>query len=346
MSKTFLLFLLLITINLLGFPENQNPHGMNRTYPKINIEVKIVNGTYNEKFTAPIYPAISAITDSFVIRTFNPDNEETPFKFKRVKIYPSAKYYELVVSYKGVNYFKKFTKEEITKLKTLEFKVYEQGNIKDNIKIKQLDYVIENNQFRKELFITEDIIVENKGNFTYSPILPQKERFKIQLPKGVKSIFPRFNLSKDNYIIEDGYLTMNTFLKPGDNFFTFAYLVDVDQYPFILRTKAQNNITELRVIMPNSRTRVKTNFISRLSIRELEKGPIKIGVKKNIMKNKDLKLTILGKPNFKKGMIVSNIKRYNKVKSFEHYIVIGSLILLILGIFFISIFVRKEEKNV
>ena len=345
MYKIILLLLLFVT-PLLSFPELQNnPHNMNIKYETVDIELKVINGTLNQKFTTPLYPSISAISDSFVIRSFYTTDQKPPYHFKNIKLYPSAKNYEIVISYKGVNYFRKITKKELENLKILEFKVYEQGNKKDNIKIKKMDYIIENNQFRKELIVTQDVVIKNSGNFTYNPNL-SIDKLKIQLPEGVDQIVPRFNLTRGNYSIENGFLIFNTFLKPGDNFFTFAYLMNVDQYPFMLRTKSQNNIDELRVIMSNSRTRVKTNFISKLSIKELKDRTIKIGVKKNILKNKDLRLTILGKPNFKTGMIVSNIDRYHKVKKVEHHIILGSLLFLFIGVIFIFIFVKREEKNV
>ncbi len=309
------------------------------THKIIDLSLRVYNRSLKD-YSKNSYPAISAIKGDFIIRTFYPDEFKNPFIFKNLKIYDSADYYELVVSYKGVNYFKRIDKKDIIKEQNID--VYELGNKKNNINIKEIQYIVENDELNKRVFITQDVLIENNGDFVYSPILPQKDFIKIQLAKGVKSIIPNSNLSRGNYILKDNFLLLKAFLKPGENYFSFSYILDVDEYPFLIKTKAKNKLKKLTLLTVKTNTRVKSNLFSKFKIMENENTVIKSASKNNIAKNKDISFMVLGKSNFTNSFFVSNISFYKVVKSLDKYVVIFSSIIFILFL----IIILAKEKNV
>jgi len=341
-----ILILLLVSSSLLSFPKNQQNNN-NSSFELLKIKVKVVNGTDNLAIDAPLYASLSAITDNFIISSFKTEKETSPLIFNDVKIYPSAKFYELALSYKGVNYFKKFTKEEIKTLNNTEFKVYEQGNLKKNIELERLDYIIEVDERNKVLKVTEDILIDNTGNFTYSPILPQDDAgIKIPVPVNTTRIIPAFNISENNYSLMNDHVLLKVFLRPGKNYFTFSYFIKVDEFPYVLRVKTKNKARETRVIIPDARNKLVSNLISNFSIRETEQGTVKIGIKKNILLNKDLTFKIIGKPSFKKGFISSTRNSFFTVKKVESIVGYGGLGILIIGVIYMLIFIKpKDEIN-
>ena len=248
--------------------------------------------------------------------------------FKNVKIYPDAEFYELAVSYKGVNYFQKFKVNELEKLNKIKFKVYEQGNLKNKVKIEKFDYIIEVDQINKALRVTEDLVITNDGDFTYSPIIPQTNPgIEIPIPENISKISPIFNISENNYKIYDKKILLKVFLKPGRNYFTFNYIIKPQSFPYLIRLKTLNTVKTTRVIIPDARNKIVSNLISNFSIRETEQGAIKIGVKKNIKKGSELKFKIMGKPNFKKGIISSSVSSFQEVKKIENFINFGAIII-------------------
>ena len=338
----FALIFLFLPIFLYSFPELMNKRG---NFNKINLKVVVKNPTI-AKIDAPLFASISAISDNFIIKSFKAENTSSPLIFKNVKLYPSARFYELAVSYKGVNYFKKYKVNELQKLQKEGFEVYEQGNIKDNIKIEKFDYIIEIDERNKIIRLTEDLVVKNDGNFTYSPLLPQDAPgIKIPLYKGIKSINPVFNLSNNNYEIEDNYIKLKVFLRPGRNYFTFNYFIRLKKFPAVLRFKTLNNVELTRVILPDAKNKITSNVISGFIIRETDEGAVKIGVKKNIKKGTDLNFKITGKPEFKKGLITSSVNLYKKIKKADKFIGYGGVIFLIVSLLYILFFMKSLPKD-
>jgi hypothetical protein len=312
----------------------------------INVKINIINGTKEAPISAPLYSSLSAITNNFIIKSFKPTSSTQPLTFNNVKIYPSAEFYELAVSYKGVNYFQKFKPSELEELNNINFKVYEQGNIKDNITIERFDYIIEVDEKNKIIRFTEDLIIDNSGDFTYSPILPQEEiGIKIPISENLEKINPIFNISENNYSIFNNYMLLKIFLRPGKNYFTFNYFLRPQEFPYLIRLKTMNNVKETRVIVPDAKNKVVSNLISKFSIRETEQGAIKIGIKKDIKKNKDLNFKIMGKPNFKKGLISSTQNSFIKIKKLDSLLEFGGIIFLLLSIIYILIFIKPKKFN-
>ncbi len=336
------IILLLISMNLFSFPELMKN---SQNFKHINLKIKIVNGTEHLPLTAPLYASLSAITNNFIIKSFKSPSTTSPLEFKNVKIYPSAEFYELAVSYKGVNYFKKFKLNQLESLNKIKFKVYEQGNIKDNIEIEKFDYIIEVDEKNKVIRLTEDLVINNKGNFTYSPLLPQKDTgIKIPLSTETNKINPVFNISENNYSILNSFIKLKVFLRPGRNYFTFNYFLYPKKFPYLIRFKTMNKVKETRVIIPDARNKVVSNLISNFSIRETKEGAIKIGIKKDIKPGKDLKFKIMGKPDFEKGIISSTRTGFMKIKKIDHILGYGGLIFLIFMIIYILLFVKPSEN--
>lgn len=341
--KYKIIVLFLVALNIFSFPELMKN---SQNFKQLNLKVKVINGTENLPITAPLYASLSAITNNIIIKSFKPESTTPPLEFKNVKIYPSAEFYELAISYKGVNYFKKFKQSELESLNKINFKVYEQGNIKDNIEIEKFDYIIEVDEKNKVIRLTEDLVINNKGNFTYSPILPQKEvGIKIPISSETNTINPLFNISKNNYSIFDEYIQLKVFLKPGRNYFTFNYFLHPKEFPYLIRFKTKNKVKETRVIIPDARNKVVSNLISKFSIRETKTGAIKIGIKKDIKPKKNLTFKIMGKPNFKKGIISSTRTGFIKIKKFDSILGYGGLIFLIFMIIYILIFVKPSKNS-
>jgi len=341
--KTKILILIFIAFNVFSFPELMKNA---QSFKKINLKINVVNGTENLAITAPLYASLSAITDNFIIKSFKPVSTNSPLVFNNIKIYPSAQFYELAISYKGVNYFKKFKSSEVAELNKIKFKVYEQGNIKDNIEVERFDYIIEVDEKNKTIRLTEDLIINNKGNFTYSPLLPQKEAgIKIPIADNINKINPLFNISENNYTILNKYMQLKVFLRPGKNYFTFNYFLRPEEFPYVIRFKTKNKVKETRVIVPDARNKIVSNLISKFSIRETKEGAIKIGIKKDIKSNQDLKFKIMGKPNFKKGIISSTRRSFINIKRFDHILGYGGLIFLLFIIFYILIFIKPSKVS-
>ncbi len=313
------------------------------TFPVKTITVNVKNGTDNIELNSPIYGTISAVKDDFIIKSIESNSENNTLKFENVKVYNNIDFYETAISYKGINYFNRFSVDEIKKNDSIDFTVYESGNIKDNIFIKRFDYIIDSSN--GNINIIYDLIIENKGNFTYSPFLPQKEKgIFIELPENVKDIQPMFNISEFNYKIEKNKLNLLTFLKPGNNFFTFRFLIENDIFPYIVKTKTINKIEELRVILPDYQNKVTTNLIHSLAIKETDNGIIKMGSLKNVDINKDIKITIYGKPNVEYGYFLSDIQSLKMLLGLKNIIIYLGVILLIIGIIFI--FVKNKQIQI
>ena len=343
MKKTFrtLFFtFLFLNLNLYSFPELMKK---GNNFKVINLKINIKNKTTG-KIDAPLYASLSAITNNFIIKSFKAENTVSPLIFKNVKIYPSAEFYELAISYKGINYFKKYKISELENLSKTGFEVYEQGNIKDGIKIEKADYIIELDQRNNIMRITQDLVIKNTANFTYSPLLPQKDAgIKIPLPQNINKINPVFNLSQNNFKIKKDYVNLKVFLRPGRNFFTFNYFVAVNDFPYVLRFKTLNEVELTRVILPDAKNKITSNLISSFIIRETDDGPVKIGKQKNIKPGKELKFKIMGKPKFKKGIITSTRKTYIMIKKIDKFIGYGGIIFLVLSMFYILFFVKPKN---
>lgn len=331
---------LFLWILIFAFPQMQDSK---ETFPIKTITVNVKNGTDDVKLNSPIYGTISAVKDDFIIKSVESFSENNVLTFENVKVYNNIDFYETTVSYKGINYFNRFSIDEIKKNNSVDFTVYESGNIKDNIFIKRFDYIVDTSH--GNISIIYDLVIENKGNFTYSPFLPQKEKgIFIELPENVKEIQPMFNISDFNYKIEKGKINLQTFIKPGDNFFTFRFQTDNDIFPYVVKTKTINKIEELRIILPDYQNKVTTNIIHSLAIKETDNGIIKMGSLKNVDINKDIKITIYGKPNVEYGYFLSDIQSLKMLLGFKNIIIYLGIIIMITGI--IYIFVKNKQIQV
>ncbi|MBN2693673.1 hypothetical protein JXR93_03335, partial [bacterium] len=257
----------------------QMPHALPDHFEEKEFIVEI-----NKELTAPLYSTLSAVKEQFIIKTFEAKFENNRLYFDNVKLYPNVDFYELVISYKGVNYVEKIPFNSVKSGKYLG-KVYELGNKKDNLNIEQMDIIVDFDSQRDLFVVTNDIMIQNSGDFTYSPNIPQdNEGFFIQLPNGFSDVTPQFNLSESSIKTIENGVVLNIFVKPGKNFYTFNYYLKVDS---VFKTSFPLSINKLRLIVPNLKITVKEDENIQFFIRETENGTVKIATLGSLDKNKE-----------------------------------------------------------
>lgn len=280
--KWFILFF--TTIMLYGFPHIQHNQFVTQ---KVVINLK----TKNKKIEHTVIARLSAIHEDLIIKQFYTQNSNHQLTFPNVVVYPDIRFYELAIIYQGITYFQNISPQQLFK-EHIEIPLYQQGNRKKNLTFSNIDLIYE--QSDKTHWITEEITINNSGQFTYSPLLPQKKPGIIHaLPKGVTEIQPLFNLSPNNYILKDGYILLKLFLKPGQNHISYRYQIPHDE---IFNYTTQNEIALLRVILPNPSLSVQSHFLKIFENRKSISGDIKIAIAKNVVSKTTIDLSLQEPP--------------------------------------------------